>query len=193
LIGLEALFFPARRPISISEGEMNMTARSIGRAAERKAKKAARKAAAHQANQASHSVAVSAAAPPSPFESETAPVASAPQGTHFGQIQRHSLGRIMTSLSRPKSEIGGSMHSISIDFLVSEGEAYKQRLIQILERAWPEESFGFRQRQLLPKLVAHACSSFDLLGVWMEAQRTVIYGLGGSQHLGNEAFHQICA
>ena len=64
----------------------------------------------------------------------------------------------------PDIELDGfTKNRILIDSLISEGQARRQEILQIAGRAGQHRTFGFRQRQIIPELVAHASSSFDLL------------------------------
>jgi hypothetical protein len=58
---------------------------------------------------------------------------------------------------------GGTKNRILIDCLISEGQSRREELLQIGGKARENRKFGFRQRQIVPELVAHASSSFDLL------------------------------
>lgn len=58
---------------------------------------------------------------------------------------------------------GFAKNRILVDSLISEGQSRRQELLQIAKKAGQDQKFGFRQRQIIPELVAHASSSFDLL------------------------------
>ena len=70
----------------------------------------------------------------------------------------------------PDIELDGfTKNRILIDSLISEGQARRLELLQIAEKAGQHRRFGFRQRQVIPELIAHASSSFDLLAYgWKE-------------------------
>jgi hypothetical protein len=70
----------------------------------------------------------------------------------------------------PDIELDGfTKNRILIDSLISEGQARRLELLQIAEKAGQHRTFGSRQRQVIPELIAHASSSFDLLAYgWKE-------------------------
>jgi hypothetical protein len=64
----------------------------------------------------------------------------------------------------PAIELDGfTRNRILIDSLISEGQSRRQELLRLVEKVAHVQKFGFRQRQIIPELVAHASSSFDLL------------------------------
>ena len=58
---------------------------------------------------------------------------------------------------------GFTKSRILIDSLISEGQSRRQELLPLIEKVAHDQKFGFRQRQIIPELRAHASSSFDLL------------------------------
>ncbi len=64
----------------------------------------------------------------------------------------------------PGIELDGfTRNRILIDSLISEGQSRRQELLELVEKVAHDQRFGFRQRQIVPELIAHASSSFDLL------------------------------